>query len=185
MCQFESTTYLVDLDTRRGGGGRACGWAGRPKERKTLCTSVWVACEGIKDTLPSARSRALGKASYFFYFSTYQRELLKCSNLCRVSTNWTLGKENICRALSSDTRQNIFIFFFFHPNFFYCDSRLPWTTYAGLAHYSNCLLHLVNLFHLIELLGIIQIWIASHSKSGKNESKNDIHIIEPTSTPYP
>jgi hypothetical protein len=80
-----------------------------------------------KETLSSARSRTFGKGIFaecqntstwqsflFFYFSTRQRELLKCGNLCRVSTHWTLSKDNIYRALLCDTRQNIFIFSFFH-----------------------------------------------------------------------
>jgi hypothetical protein len=104
----------------------------------TKCTSVRVACEGIKDPLPSARSRghspkrslpsaktrASAKGSLpsarflFFYFSTHQRELLKCGNLCRVSTNWTLGKDNICRALFCDTRQKYIYFFPFSTQTF-------------------------------------------------------------------
>jgi hypothetical protein len=39
------------------------------------CTSVRIACEEIKDPLPSARSRALGKVSYFFIF---QRVCVNC-----------------------------------------------------------------------------------------------------------
>ena len=78
----------------------------------------------------------------------------------------TLGKLVLCRVLYVDTRQNIYIYFFLPPNFFWCDPTIPWTTYANWTHYSNCLLYLVNLFHLIEFLGIIQIWTASHSKNG-------------------
>jgi hypothetical protein len=79
-----------------------------------------------KEIFAECQNTGTRQSFLFFYFLTHQRELLKYGNLCRVSINWTLGKDNICRALFCDTRQNIFIYFsFFHPNFFCCDSRLP------------------------------------------------------------
>jgi hypothetical protein len=81
---------------------------------------------------------------------------------CNTRQNKTLGKETLCRV--SGTRQRktlgkgvylpsaflrhsakyIYFFSFLLSNFFCCDVTLSLTTYANLAHYSNCLLYLVN-----------------------------------------
>jgi hypothetical protein len=90
----------------------------------------------------------------------------------------TLGKNIFCRVSSRDTRQSLFAFYSFSPNFFYCIHMVSGPTCSTLAHFSKCLLYLLDLVHLIEFLWIIQIWIVSHWKNGKQWMQNDIHVIE-------
>ena len=129
----------------------------------------------ITAALPSARDPALGKVSFsnlcrVLDLGARQRRLFLAragTDVCRVFTRRTLGKdvyaECCCSALGK-----IYLFFFFSPpNVFCCGPTLLWTTYAIWTHYSNCLLYLFNLFHLIEFLVIIQIWTASQSKNWK------------------
>ena len=77
----------------------------------------------------------------------------------RVAECPDVGHSTMCLfAKSINKTLGKFYFIFLLPsNFFYCGSTLLGTIYAILTHYLMCFRYLVNLFHFIEFLGIIQI----------------------------
>jgi hypothetical protein len=104
-------------------------------------------------------------------YGTRQRK-----NTLRVPPRWHWLKVILPSVISSHS-QSIFIYFFLPPNFLCFAPTIPRTTCWNLAHFSKCLLYLVNLFHLIVFLRIIQIWTASHSNNGKKWMEKMIFML--------
>jgi hypothetical protein len=58
------------------------------------------------------------------------------------------------------TRQRILIFFLFASNFFRSLATVLETKFSNLVYFWCFLLHLINLFHLLEFFRKKQVWTA-------------------------
>jgi hypothetical protein len=124
----------------------------------TLGKEIFAECQTLSEMRRTAKSRQQPSIGDGRYLCRVSRDDTRQTYLFAECSPLSTRQTYILSSVFSDTRQSIFLFFFFFPpNFLWCVPTVCRPTYSILAQLSKCLLYLLDLVRLIEFLRIIQI----------------------------